>query len=288
MDFEPVSLDLQDEYRRRFEATPARASDYSFINLWGWCEVYGLTWRFDDELVWIRQEHPEPALWAPVGPWDKVDWSAYPLPDVAPKLIRVPEELCETWLRARDGVTIKDARDHWDYVYRVDDLRNLPGKRYKKKRDLLEQFKADYDWDYRPLSPECVEEVLDMQLEWCRWRDRESDTTLQGENEAIRRTLTDWDRLKGITGGALRVDNRIVAYTVADALAGDPLVVHFEKGHTRIEGVYQAINQMFLEDQGKDYAYVNREQDLGDPGLRRAKLSYDPSHFVKKFEVIPE
>ncbi len=124
-----------------------------------------------------------------------------------------------------------------------------------------------------------------MQLEWCQWREAECDTTLKAENRAIARVVKDWDRLTNLLGGAVRVDGRMIAYTVAEALDDSMLVIHFEKGHTGFKGVYQAINQMFLENQGRDFQYVNREQDLGDEGLRKAKLSYNPVGFQQKYEV---
>ena len=89
----------------------------------------------------------------------------------------------------------------------------------------------------------------------------------------------------GLLGGVLRVEGRIVAYTVAERLFGDTLVIHFEKGDTRFKGVYQAINQRFLAASGAGCVFVNREQDVGDEGLRRSKLSYNPSGFVRKFTV---
>jgi hypothetical protein len=88
-------------------------------------------------------------------------------------------------------------------------------------------------------------------------------------------------------GGLLRVAGRLVAYTVAERLATDTLLIHFEKGNPNFKGVYQAINQAFLAHNAEAaIRWVNREQDLGDEGLRRAKLSYHPETFVKKYEVL--
>jgi hypothetical protein len=83
-------------------------------------------------------------------------------------------------------------------------------------------------------------------------------------------------------GGALIVDGTMVAYTVAEALTPQSVVIHFEKGDTQFKGVYQAINQMFLAHGARDFLTVNREQDLNDEGLRKSKLSYNPLEFLRK------
>lgn len=286
--YTPVSLEGRAEYLERLAACPQKTSDYSFANLWGWREEYGLEWSFGQRMVWLRQTKPEVALWAPVGPWTELDWSVCPTLDEEPAVFaRVPESLAETWAKARPGrVELIEGREHWDYVYSVPELINLSGNRFHKKKNLLAQFAKSYSFEYHPLTADCSEEVLQMQLEWCQWRDDECDSTLKAENRAITRIITDWDRLPNLMGGAIRVDNHMVAYTVAEALDQDMLVIHFEKGHTRYKGIYQAINQMFLEHQGQGFSVVNREQDLGDEGLRKAKMSYNPVSFIKKFKVV--
>jgi len=284
--YTPLSLDGREKYLACLAACPQKVSDYSFANLWGWCEEYGLEWSFGDTHVWLRQTKPVTAYWAPVGPWNSVDWSLCPTLAQGGSFFRVPECLAVTWEAALPGrVTSSDAREHWDYVYSVDELTRLSGNRFHKKKNLLSQFTKSYAYDYHPLTADCIEEVLQMQLEWCQWREAECDATLKAENQAIARVVKDWDRLTNLLGGAIRVDGRMIAYTVAEALDDSMLVIHFEKGHTGFKGVYQAINQMFLEHQGQDFQYVNREQDLGDEGLRKAKTSYNPVMFLKKCAV---
>ncbi|EPR44521.1 Lysylphosphatidylglycerol synthetase, domain of unknown function DUF2156 [Desulfovibrio sp. X2] len=281
-DFSPICLDRREEYAALLAASPARSSDYSFINLWGWAEVYGLSWMFRDGLCWIRQERPEPALWAPVGPVGSVALTPEMFPER--RIIRASEAVAALFAE-KLGAETREAREHWDYLYSVEELVNLSGNRFHKKKNLLNQFRKLYDWEYRSLTPDCIEEALELQESWCMWRDCESEATLVQENEAIVRVLTDWDRLPGLMGGSLRVDGRMVAYTVADALDESTLVIHFEKGHPDYKGVYQAINQAFLDHDADGFTLVNREQDLGDEGLRKAKLSYNPVDFFKKFEV---
>jgi hypothetical protein len=282
-DFAPISLDRREEYLERLARCPQITSDYSFGNLWGWAEEYGLQWRFGESHVWILQTKPREVFWAPVGPWTDVDWPSCPCLARGLDFIRVPEKLCELWRRAMpDRLDLAEAREHWDYVYAVPELVELRGNRFHKKKNLLSQFLRTYDYEYKPLTPDCVEETLEMQRQWFSWRDPEESSALIAENTAIVRVLQNWDRIPGLVGGALRVDGEMIAYTVAEALTPEMLVIHFEKGRPGFKGVYQAINQMFLADAGAGYAEVNREQDLGDEGLRHAKQSYNPSRFLKK------
>jgi len=282
-DFAPISLDRREEYLERLARCPQITSDYSFGNLWGWAEEYGLRWRFGESHVWILQTKPREVFWAPIGPWTNVDWPTCPCLAHGLDFIRVPEKLCELWRRAMpDRLDLVESREHWDYVYSVPELVELRGNRFHKKKNLLSQFLRTYDYEYKPLTPDCVEETLEMQRQWFSWRDPEESSALIAENTAIVRVLQNWDRIPGLVGGALRVDGEMIAYTVAEALTPEMLVIHFEKGRPGFKGVYQAINQLFLADAGAGYAEVNREQDLGDEGLRHAKQSYNPSRFLKK------
>jgi hypothetical protein len=284
--FEPLDIGRQLDYGQALTACPQKTSDYAFANVWGWGEHYGLTWAFGHGLAWLAQTRGESALWAPVGDWEGTDWRA-----LAPLLsgrtfIRVPERLALLWREAFGGaVALFECRDHFDYVYSVPELVGLKGNRFHKKKNLLAQFQKQYAFEYKPLTPECVEDVLQMQADWQRWHEVASEA-LVAENRAIERVLTDFDRITCLTGGTIRINGRVAAYCVAECLGQDSLVIHFEKGDTAYKGVYQAINQMFLAHAGTGFAYVNREQDLGDAGLRKAKLSYNPVLFLKKFKAV--
>ena len=124
-----------------------------------------------------------------------------------------------------------------------------------------------------------------MQENWCTWRDCASQAALDSENQAISKVLNNWQQFHRLMGGAIMVETDMVAYTVAERLSADTLVIHFEKGNHDFKGIYQAINQMFLENAGQGFRMVNREQDLDSEGLRKAKLSYNPLGFLKKFDV---
>jgi hypothetical protein len=284
--FEPVDLSRQTEYLGFLDACPVKSSDYSFVNLWSWADTYGLEWAWSPELVWIKQRYPKEVYWAPVGAWDQVDWqgrgSIFLEQNIS--FIRVPETLAII-LKETLGqrVSVEDSRSQWDYLYSIDELTALKGNRFHKKKNLLNQFKKKYPYQYVPLTGAVTDLAAGMQESWCTWRDCESNEALDAENAAISRVLNNWQKLKRITGGAIMVDSDMVAYTVAEFLSAETLLIHFEKGDPAYKGVYQAINQMFLDQSGNNYKIVNREQDLGDEGLRKAKLSYHPTDFLKKY-----
>jgi hypothetical protein len=286
--FEPISLERQEDYLETLSRCPQIASDYSFLNLWAWSPEYELSWAWDGDLIWIRQNRPENFLWAPVGAWDTVDWPArfHDNRMVQPVFTRVPEMLANLWRkRLPQQAKIEDERGNWDYLYNVTDLIELQGNRYHKKKNLLNQFNRSYSSNYLPFGAQLVKQAMAMQTDWCTWRDCESSDILSSENRAIFRVLTEWRKLAGLFGGALMVDGSMVAYTLAESLTRDMLVIHFEKGDTQYKGIYQAINQQFLANSASDYAIVNREQDLNDEGLRKAKLSYHPIDYLQKYRV---
>ena len=287
-EYTPISLNGMEQYLALLGLNKTQASDYSFANIWGWAPHYGLEWRFDGTLCWIRQTRHGSCYWAPVGPWDKVqDWRALPEMASGSQLIRVPNSLCELWSVAlEDSVTIEEARGQWDYLYLSSELATLSGNKFHKKKNLLNQFLKGYEYEYRSLSVNCVETVLNMQTEWCRWRDCESSEALLAENDAVARVLAHWNEIPGLCGGIIRIDGVPVAYTLAEPLNHDTLIIHFEKAANGVKGVYQAINYLFCNDVGVNFTYINREQDLDDEGLRQANLSYNPADFSKKCTVI--
>ena len=288
LQFEPISLEKQQDYLKILARCPQVASDYSFMNIWAWAEDYGLTWAWSDDCVWIRQSRPEVLYWAPVGRWSEIDWRTR-LPEAsadATIFIRIPNQLVEIWQTAfTDRAAFEEERGHWDYVYSVNELVDLKGNRFHKKKNLLNQFIKKYDYTFVPFAPELIDQAMAMQESWCTWRDCESSDVLAAENHAIFRVLNNWGQLNGTLGGALMVDGSMVAYTVAEALTPQSVVIHFEKGDTRFKGVYQAINQMFLAHSARDFLTVNREQDLNDEGLRKSKLSYNPLELLQKYRV---
>lgn len=290
LEFKPIALSDQKTFQPYLAKCPQVTSDYSFVNLWSWASAYGLEWAQADDFIWIRQNRPAPQYWAPIGDWQAADWPRYitQFQQFKSQMIRVPENLARLWASEFGAdIAISEDRDQYDYLYDAEELMALSGNRFHKKRNLLNQFKKKYEYQYVAMTSELVDAALAMQANWCTWRECDSDAALANENQAIAKVLSHWDELDGIMGGCILVKGEMAAYAIGERME-NMLVVHFEKGSTDYKGIYQAINQMFVEHAtgaSSGIRYVNREQDLGDAGLRRSKESYHPIEFLKKFQA---
>ena len=288
--FTPVSLDGRQQYYELWARTPQRSLDYTLANLWGWQDYYGLEWCFDDHLCWIRQTRPYQVCWAPVGDWNAVSWKDL-LPcgfnPEAHNITRVPEKLLEIWQRDLPGlVDAQEDRGQWEYLYKQEELAELPGNRFHKKRNHFNSYVKTYgEPDYHTLDDAMVEDVLAVQDDWCQWHECEQSPSLRAENEAINRVLSHWNCFTGMVGGSLYVDGKMVAFSVGENLDGANLGVHYEKGLNGFKGVYQTINCLFSRNAGAGFTYINRAQDLDEEGLRQAKMTYLPADFLRKYKV---
>ena len=258
------------------------------VKIWGWADEYGLQWAWVSPLVWLRQTIPHTIYWAPVGDWKNTDWAKMFNRFVEHDLqfCRIPEQLAQIWKAMKPyQQRLASDRDNWDYLYSVEALAALRGRPFHKKKNLLNQFLKNYNFSYQPLSEATIASALAMQSYWCSWRDCESSEVLSAENRVIDKTFNHWLALQGIMGGAIFVDDQMVAYTVAEDIGAGTLLIHFEKGDPEFKGVYQAINQLYLDSVKGQFTVVNREQDLGSEGLRKAKLSYHPIDFIRKYRT---
>ena len=178
-------------------------------------------------------------------------------------------------------------RDGFDYVYNIDDLADLKGRKYQKKRNHLHRFRSQHPaWRVEQLTPANIQAVQDMTADWYRSR-QEADPqgNYEMEKAALRRLFSHWDTLKP-EGLVLMEEDRVLAFTVGSFLSADTIDVHFEKARENIDGAYTAINQAFaqhLRDKYPQVRYLDREEDMGLEGLRKAKLSYCPDHLVEKY-----
>jgi uncharacterized protein len=186
-----------------------------------------------------------------------------------------------------DKYEILEDRDNSDYVYLCEELINLPGNRFHKKKNLLNQFLKKNDFQYEGVGPELVEKILELQENWCEIKRCEEDTALLDEDRAVFEALRHMDVLQ-FRGGAIVVDGKVAAFSLGEMLNPDTAVIHIEKGDPAITGIYAAMNKLFCENAWSHAKFINREQDLGIEGLRKAKLSYNPHHIVTKYTLVPK
>ena len=180
------------------------------------------------------------------------------------------------------GFTVNKDRNNSDYVYKVADLAGLNGRKYAKKRSHIKQSLKNHDCVFEMITTQNIDECRELLGRWCDDRQCDLDPGLCGESKAISTTLDLFDEF-GLLGGVIRVDGRIQAFSIGERLNGSTAVWHFEKAIPEISGLSQLINQWFAKKCLQDFEFVNREQDLGIPGLRQSKESYYPDHLVDKF-----
>ena len=217
-----------------------------------------------------------------------------PLSDVLRELEKYETELKRLGLQYLYGLTpqriqelqttaiaFEPDRDDWDYVYLTRDLSELPGDKYHPKRNFIARCLSKYQCRYASIGPREIEDCLQLETKWCNLRNCSEVRGLEAENTAIKTAFERFSQLNAF-GGAIYVDDELQAFTLAEQLSKETAVIHFEKANPEIEGLYQLINQWFCQKALGSFKFVNREQDLGVPGLRKAKESYYPHHMVEK------
>lgn len=195
----------------------------------------------------------------------------------------IPEEFEKFGMNSEEFIK-EPLRDQFDYVYLRDGLARLEGRKYDGKRNLIKKFKEANSFSFERISGANIEECIVFQENWCKVRNCPDDLSLSEESTGVMEVLKNYSSLSCI-GGALRINGKIQGITVAGRLNADTALVHIEKANANYKGIYQVINNIFVSDMLEGYEFVNREQDVGVEGLRKAKLSYYPHHMVEKHMV---
>ncbi len=185
---------------------------------------------------------------------------------------------------------VEEEQDLKDYLYDAEELRTLPGKKFQKKRNLINKFMKEYEgrWEYKTLC--CVDEYF-LELFMKKWveirlsEDPESKETLILEKDGVIEILRNCDKVTFRVGGIF-IDEQLEAFTIGSYNSREHMaVISIEKGNSNIPGIYQVINQQFLLNSYEDATVVNREDDMGIEGLRHAKESYNPIGYARKYRV---
>lgn len=175
-------------------------------------------------------------------------------------------------------------RDRDDYIYKTDDLINLVGKKYHSKRNHISKFTRENNWKYEDINVSNLIDCKKLAQEWYEESTSEDSESLKKENEAIMLAISHFNELN-FQGGIIKVDGKPVAFTMGEAISKDVFVVHFEKALNKYAEAYAVLNREFAKNGLSGYEFINREEDLGLKGLRRAKLSYHPIALLKKYKV---
>ena len=166
----------------------------------------------------------------------------------------------------------------------------LSGKKLSSKRNHINRFMREYgDFEYVEISRETVPECKRIFEEWCEKNDAcECEYPEECEKWACSQLLDNWHSLPGLKGALIKVNGRFEAFTIGEMVNHNTAVIHIEKGNTDVHGIYTVINKEFVTRAFPETKYINREEDMGKEGLRKAKSSYHPSGFVYKYNIYPE
>ena len=292
-DFKPIEIQdkpLLDEFLRK---DPPQISELTFTNLFIWRHHYQPAWLEWEGCILIIFHLQKGSIYglSPFGPGDKKSALDVLCKEIAKqtadvRICRAGEEFVTNHVDPGKYAVVSD-RENSDYVYLAKDLINLSGNKYHRKKNHLNQFIKNYAFEYHPLNRELVRRVLGMQEAWCQIRECVVKPDLLAEDFAVHEALTYFEEL-GYQGGAILINSVVEVFALGEALYGDTAVIHIEKANPDILGLYAAINQLFCLNAWSEVTYINREQDMGVEGLRKAKESYYPHHMVDKYTLIPK
>lgn len=288
--FKRTELEDRELMHSMFLKFPSQSCEKTFANTLLWSRHYPVRFAIvQDTLVFCWEKGEDIAFSYPVGaPEDvrrtieilkqyteerKIPFSMYHVsPDQFKQL--------ETWYPGQFQIEFE--RDAADYVYETEKLATLSGKKLHSKRNHINKFKELHpDWCYETMSEENIEECFQMALKWRNANGCDTDDEKNAEMCVTLNALRLFHELE-LVGGVLKVKGKVVAFTIGEALSEEMFVVHIEKAFADVQGAYPMINQQFVSHECMNYKYVNREDDAGSEGLRKAKLSYRPVFLVEK------
>lgn len=289
--FKKIELEDRELLEHYLKQKTYRSCELVFPNIYLWSRKYPTDYAIVEDTLIFRsfEEKGGTSITFPAGEIEQIhkaldvmmQWFKEQNLTMHMHLVQEPEfELLNLWYPGEFEITYD--RDSADYVYETEKLITLAGKKLHGKRNHINKFKELYpDWSYEPITKENVEDCFQMALEWRNINQCEWDVEKRDEMCVTLNALRLLEELK-LTGGLIRVEGRVIAFAIGEPLNPDTFVVHIEKAFADIQGAYPMINQQFAANAAKDYLYVNREEDTGSEGLRKAKLSYRPVFLVDK------
>ena len=277
-----------------------RGCEYNFTNLFAWKDAYHhKVARLDDFLVVHLCGGLGCSFLYPAGSGDRraviealrADSEEHGQPLRLVCLTREQTQELEELFPGR--FRFESDRDGWDYLYEIDRLADLGGKKLHGKRNHINRFLDNNPtWVYEPITPDSLNECLEMDKEWYRRsmirEGAVEERDLGDEGRALRLAIEHYHDL-GLEGGLIRVYGEVVAFTMGDMLSSDTYDVHFEKAYGELQGAYTMINREFarwVREHHPNVRYLNREDDMGVEGLRKAKESYYPDLMVEKYSAV--
>lgn len=289
IEFKRPEIEDRDLINSFLKEEESRNCEMVFANIYLWSRtVYPVKYAIIEDTICFLSEGQEKSVTFPVGKGDKKkvirilkeEWEKNG-EEFRMHLIKKEQfEVLQEMYGAQ--VQIEYDRDIADYVYETEKLINLSGKKYHGKKNHINRFMATHeDWKYESITEENVEECIEMAKEWGQLNGCDQDTN---KNAELQVTIMGLKMLKELElkGGLIRAEGKVIAFTFGQPISSDTFGVHVEKAFAHIQGAYPLINREFLKAEASWYTYVNREEDTGSDGLRKAKLSYHPVFLIEK------
>lgn len=257
----------------------------AFVNLLIWQSAYNNMWAEEDGQLIIKSGKGEDSSYRlPFGN-DFLkginlirEYSGEEYPDF---WVQEGKRLDNFKAKFGDKYVFEENRDAFDYIYLREDLANLSGKKYHGKRNHISAFSKKHNWSFKPITAENTEDVKLCAEKWYKENADREDKYLRCEKQGII-TILDNMELLGVRGGAVYVDGKVVAFTLGSRISDEIFDIHIEKALSDYAEGYTVINREFARTLS-EYKYINREDDMGLEGLRKAKLSYKPAILLKKY-----
>ncbi len=283
MEFRPIVPEDKEEYEKYYRSQYRIASDASFATTYAWAKCFSTTVCVADDVLCLKgkSDSPVPYFMMPIGFGDKEKF----LHNLYAYCKDLSIHFSLHWLLREDisivkkvfgeKIKIEPNRNGAEYVYETSALRSLSGKKLHAKRNHVNAFKSAYSFSFTEINADNITEAERFVLLHCKTDD---------EKIAMKRLFDLYFFLR-LQGMILYVDGKIVAVTAGEKITHDTALIHLEKADVAYSGAYPAVNQLFIENFFSDTIYVNREEDMGIEGLRKAKLSYHPAFLLEKFTV---
>lgn len=278
----PLLLDDKPLLDRIFQKMQPRISEFTFANLYLFREVhaYRLT-VVGDAIVVLGRGYDGTEYFLP--PLGTVQDALERLLGEGLTLYGADDQFVERHFQGKEVEIVED-RDNFDYLYLREELATLPGPKYHKKKNRVNYFAARNSYAVELYEPKHLELCLKLLDEWLRVRTEIPSESMKGEAEGAAEALRMAESL-GLVGVVVLVEGEVKGFSLGEQLNAETALCHFEKADLFMEGIYQLLNREFATLLFTELIYLNREQDLGEESLRKAKLSYHPYELVKKYRI---
>ncbi|EQK45294.1 DUF2156 domain-containing protein [Paraclostridium bifermentans] len=299
MIFKEIDINAYEELKPFFHHVDYEACEYCFTTLYMWRHVYKTSYYANDDFALIVGEYEGDRFSVlPLAKKDKIHEALefmvnyFKHEDHQIYLRAVTKEVVELIQKDYPGkFKYIEERDYFDYVYDAEALRTLKGRKNQKKRNHLNYFLKEYEgrFEYKKLGKKEFDDCIELLKAWASNKAEQGDVDdgIDDEFIGIKKIFDNYDVLEDeVKVAGVYIDNKLEAFTIGEYINDDMALIHIEKANPEIRGLYQYINQQFLVHEFENVEFVNREEDLGIEGLRKAKLSYHPCKFVEKYTVM--